>query len=409
MARRTLASDNFNRANGTLPDDGAPWKKEQGSVSFVISSNGITLSANNDITMRYNASFPDDQWAQITFTQTETASGAQAGVALRVATGAATLYRIVVDGSGNFEIGRFISGSHTTIDTFTSSVANGDVLRAEIVGSTIKVYINGTQVRSVNDSNISSGAPGMAFSGTGAPSTNTKMDDFSAGDFVNWLKVQSRTANNPTSALAFLSNVTAGNLLVAEYGEDALGMTVTDNTGHNVWAQVKEQADSLNDQVISMWYAIAQQTEACSVSGDFAHAFKTLIIHEWTYEPGGTITLDQNAGSNPNSGNPVSGSITPTAADALVLAACYNQGAINVGNEVESPFVYEDKANDAAGDDAVMASYIQSTPASVSCTWNYAAGAQACTVIGSFIVAASTPPVTNEAKLRQGITPMRWR
>lgn len=215
-----------------------------------------------------------------------------------------------------------------------------------------------------------------------------------------WTKAQSNTENgNAPATLAFSSNVVAGNLLLVEIGGNNTGLSVSDDTGHNTWHQIVEQADGLNDQVTALWYTIATQSEALSVvpGGSFStSSFVNMIIQEWAHTGGGTISLDQSAGNAPAStANPVSPSITPTAADALVLASSYSNSAqITVGGEVDAPFTFEDKAWDGApggaSDTACIASYQQSTPASVSATFHYSGSGATSQIIASFI--AGTPP-----------------
>jgi len=52
-------------------------------------------------------------------------------------------------------------------------VANGDVVRATIIGNMITAYINGVQVLQVTDSTYASGSPGMGFFLQGATGVNS--------------------------------------------------------------------------------------------------------------------------------------------------------------------------------------------------------------------------------------------
>ena len=56
-------------------------------------------------------------------------------------------------------------GSYTVLGPVLPGpgLKNGDLVRATVVGSTIRVYINGSQVFQVNDSTYTNGAPGMGF------------------------------------------------------------------------------------------------------------------------------------------------------------------------------------------------------------------------------------------------------
>jgi hypothetical protein len=75
-------------------------------------------------------------------------------------------------------------GSFTLLDARTVGVANGDVVKATIVGSTITCYINGAVIFSVTDNTYSSGNPGMGFylqDGFGPPS-NYGFSSYTASD-----------------------------------------------------------------------------------------------------------------------------------------------------------------------------------------------------------------------------------
>jgi hypothetical protein len=54
-------------------------------------------------------------------------------------------------------------GSFTMLDGRGGSCANGDVLAASAVGSTLTVYKNGKAIFSVNDTKFSGGSPGIGF------------------------------------------------------------------------------------------------------------------------------------------------------------------------------------------------------------------------------------------------------
>jgi len=73
-------------------------------------------------------------------------------------------------------------GNFMLIDSRSVGCANGDVLKATIVGSTITAYKNGTQILQVTDSVYGGGAPGMGFYiQNGSASTNS---DFGFSNFT---------------------------------------------------------------------------------------------------------------------------------------------------------------------------------------------------------------------------------
>ncbi len=63
-------------------------------------------------------------------------------------------------------------GNFTLLDARGGGVANGDVVKASIVGNVITVYINNVQVLQVTDSTYANGNPGMGFYVQGATGVN---------------------------------------------------------------------------------------------------------------------------------------------------------------------------------------------------------------------------------------------
>ena len=75
-------------------------------------------------------------------------------------------------------------GSHTPIAVETYTPANGDVLRVEVVGSTIKALVNGLEIIEVNDATHTTGTVGV-WSGTSLDDQNAmSVDNFVAEEWV---------------------------------------------------------------------------------------------------------------------------------------------------------------------------------------------------------------------------------
>ena len=75
-------------------------------------------------------------------------------------------------------------GDFTLLDGRSVGVADGDVVKATIVGSTITCYINGAVIFGVTDSTYSSGSPGMGFylQGGLGPPFNYGFSSYTASD-----------------------------------------------------------------------------------------------------------------------------------------------------------------------------------------------------------------------------------
>jgi hypothetical protein len=184
----TLASDNFNRADGGL---GANWTTVTGFDAPTIVSGSVQdpSAQGTDAEAFYNAvSFPADQWAQVNALKAITATSRVTGVLLRQDTGGApTCYRVVARGplgtTATVEISKLVAGTFTSLASTTTTVNQGDTLYGEVQGSTIVAKVNGTQVLSATDTDIASGAAGIVvFVDTGTPA-DAILDDWFAGNF----------------------------------------------------------------------------------------------------------------------------------------------------------------------------------------------------------------------------------
>jgi hypothetical protein len=205
-ARVTDFSDNFNRADESL-DANANWERadlEVGSLSIV--SNSVT---GVDVGNVYSTALSDNQWAEFTFSGLfSSATGKGAALLLR-ATGNSssfTGYAVTIErensepntdlvqirrvlGSTNYanalQLGALLASYR--IPEFSSG---GNVLlRAEILGSRIYVYVNNIYIFTVNSTSITSGKAGIW-------ADSAVIDDFSCGSFEDTLsfKVDRRIA-----------------------------------------------------------------------------------------------------------------------------------------------------------------------------------------------------------------------
>jgi hypothetical protein len=184
----TLASDNFNRADGGL---GANWTTVPGFDAPTIASGSVIDPSvqGTDAEAFYNAvSFPANQWAQVNTLKALNATSRAVGVLLRQDTGGAvTCYRVVAKGplgtTATVEISKLVSGTFTSLASTTTTVNQGDTLYGEIQGSTIVAKVNGTLVLSATDTDIASGAAGIVvFVDTGT-TADAILDDWFAGNF----------------------------------------------------------------------------------------------------------------------------------------------------------------------------------------------------------------------------------
>jgi len=183
-----LATDSFTRANNA--DLGTAWDVPTGGAAFKVASNAATPTFLESDAMESNnsATWPNDQYAQCAVTVVGTVSTTGLGPAVRMATGALTFYRCVAShaATNNVELAKFVSGSYTQLALRTQAWTDGDVLRVEVSGTTLKMFRNGTQLgANVTDSSIASGRAGIGYSGA---VTSGSLDDWEGGDFTTAAK-----------------------------------------------------------------------------------------------------------------------------------------------------------------------------------------------------------------------------
>lgn len=156
------------------PIDGN-WTSVTGDSNMKkLSGSAVPTNTANDCSARSTsgASFTNDQASELAITTSGTGGGGVGmGVLVRCASAAATYYRAVMDGaaSNNIEIGKRVAGVYSFIANRTVSYGAGGTLRLGVVGTTLRVYYNGTQVGAdITDSDIASGSPGISYSSTDA-------------------------------------------------------------------------------------------------------------------------------------------------------------------------------------------------------------------------------------------------
>jgi hypothetical protein len=224
MSLVPVASDDANRANGAI---GSNYTIPSGVNAPVISNNVFQKGSGRCGALWTADSFEDDQYAAVTLTLVHNCAsnssgdslGGGIGVALRGASGGDGYF---VCGANNrtIVVAR-ISGVDTVLYDDTPSWSDGDVLRAQVVGSTITVFRNDTQVAEVDasESAIASGHAGMFF--LGGNFGTLRLDDWSAGTVTtgaNDIAYRSAAATASTTTATKPTGVQSGDLVLALIG-----------------------------------------------------------------------------------------------------------------------------------------------------------------------------------------------
>jgi hypothetical protein len=176
--------DNFTRADNL--DLGAPYDPGYSNSAKIVSNQVMPQGVGLEGIETWNANtFTNDQFAECKIAALGN-SGSIVGVVLRAAAPPTmTMYWI---GAGIYSnvtytfIKKRVSGTETQLIGPTQAWAVGDILRAEIVGTTITVKRNGAQVNTTTDAAIAGGRVGIyVYNDTAGLA---QLDDFNAGDLV---------------------------------------------------------------------------------------------------------------------------------------------------------------------------------------------------------------------------------
>jgi chitodextrinase len=181
-ASTTVFTDAFTRADATTAGNG--WTAAAGS--WAIASNQLKVNSTSTAPMLVQSTAPGsaNQFAQMTLVNPSAITGARIGPAVRVASDVTSFYNFrLVDGA-NMGIYRLVSGGSVTLISGAQAAyvpQNGDVLRLEVVGSSLVAKVNGVALITATDTNV----PGTSASLVGirgaSNSNGMLIDDFSHG------------------------------------------------------------------------------------------------------------------------------------------------------------------------------------------------------------------------------------
>lgn len=169
-----MASDSFSYGDGDLETvSSGAWSRMTANASISVLSNAIRSISNAQAQYFFNGSFSGDQESKITIVTLPTPdwSGEFAGVGIKCSgsTGAANRqgYFAQLYTASNYRLYlfRWAANVMTELGSYTTpTVVQGDVLRIANIGSTVKVYIGATEVRSETDgSPLTTGNPGITL------------------------------------------------------------------------------------------------------------------------------------------------------------------------------------------------------------------------------------------------------
>jgi hypothetical protein len=159
----TNVSDFFNRAAGNLGSEAnSPWTIQAGTLLVTAGGVGGNTGSQNYAVFT-GVGFPnDDQSVGATWVKTGTPSVQGNVLTLRGSPVALTNYNCGPSNTGtSLTIGKFVSGSFTSLASQSATIGNGDIISFNITGSSLNCYVNGVPIASATDSSITSGFPGL--------------------------------------------------------------------------------------------------------------------------------------------------------------------------------------------------------------------------------------------------------
>jgi hypothetical protein len=261
----TSASDDFNRADAS-PLSGN-WTTITGTGNLALTSNQVTAASNAISAAYYNAFTPaNDQFAQVY--NSVITSGSNQHLILRSSTSTADFYELTWKNTNEWEFGKVISGSYSTIGTShtNSGIVNSSTIGFSAVGTKLTMYVNGVaDPYTQTDSSRTSGVAGLEID-----STSTLLDNFyvsntipvGVSDNFNRAGNLSLVATGTSSKATSGGNLTSIALPTGWAADDVLILFAAsqDNVTHSLssgWTQLKQESADANLQT-SMWWRRAQ-------------------------------------------------------------------------------------------------------------------------------------------------------
>jgi hypothetical protein len=177
-------TDNFNRANiNDITGETAPtWEGVSGMTALAIDSNALYANQSSiNMAAIQSGSLAGDQYVK--YTVSSIGGTQNAGGFLRTSgTGNGDGYFFILDQNSTkakyfFKLTAGSYGVPVVSGTLTDALKIGDVVEGRAVGSTMKVYVNGTEVLSYTDSTWTSGKAGIYGSNL------AKVDNYESGEY----------------------------------------------------------------------------------------------------------------------------------------------------------------------------------------------------------------------------------
>jgi hypothetical protein len=227
-----LGSDDFNRANAD--PIGGNWSTflALGSLNSQLNNHLIEPSvAGNGLSFWNAASFPNDQWGEVTIHNV--AHSGFSGPTLRTNTASThTDYWFywqggpTIGGGGNILVGKAVAASYTTLLSVGLTANIGDKILAVVSGTNLLVYYNGFPVGAVTDATIASGAVGIWNNGPTVV-TDAQASAWRGGGFQTGFGI-SGNAGVAGASVTYAGTLLAGSVTADGSGDYAITGLIPD-------------------------------------------------------------------------------------------------------------------------------------------------------------------------------------
>lgn len=265
----TKVTDTFDRADSSSL--GASWAEVVGDWAIV--SNQVECNDDDGATGYYARYETDvgssDMYAEAVTNSTQTDGSSNAGVAVRMRSGANTSYQFASNLNDSHAFWRIVSGAETQIATFTATLASGDRVRLEAVGRTLRAKINDALVAVAQDTNVTTGQRaglnGYNNVGTDVVRLNNfeggaLTDDLVAPYVADW-SAQTARVTTATSTPTVPAQVAAGDLVCVHAVVRATTSAISAPAGEG-WSQVElASGNSLRAYLFAKIWGLGGQTD----------------------------------------------------------------------------------------------------------------------------------------------------
>lgn len=221
VAGGATITEDWNTADQDSPDVDLNWTEVVGDwdvvsnkIRLISTAGAYSLRAEHDLDSA-------DHYAQADVTWSATAN--RGGTAVRFAAAAETFYNgFGIANTDNAVIRKTVAGTPTDLASVARTIGAETLLvRTEVSGSSLKLFIAGVEVTSVTDTSIT-GNLRTGLYGTHPAGTTQEFDNFQAGDLVQTVNL---ARASETDAARVLTSLKTGTLARASEADSARALT----------------------------------------------------------------------------------------------------------------------------------------------------------------------------------------